>query len=134
MVRINKNSLPETKVKQLHRHMSKIIAEMPSEKIDSFMQTLLGPEELLMIAKRLAVIVMLNEGYSHYRIAETLKLSQSTIQNIQKRQGKNSGKGVAETLTNHKDNYIAILKIIDSLLHAGGIMPHRTGLDRYRGL
>jgi uncharacterized protein YerC len=134
MVRINKNSLPETKVKQLHKHMSKIIAELPPEKIDSFLLTLLGPEELLMVSKRLAVIVMLKEGYSHYRIAETLKLSQSTIKNIQKRQDMNSGKNAAQTFIGRKESYIAILNIIDSLLHAGGIMPRRTGLDRYRGL
>lgn len=134
MVRINKNALPDAQIKHLHKQLDRMISGIAPEKMGGFLQGLLGPEERLMLAKRLAVIVMLKEGYSDYRIAETLKLSPSTIHNIKVRQNKNSFAEVTKTITDHKETYIAILEIVDSLLHVGGILPHRNGLDRYKKL
>ncbi len=37
-------------------------------------------------------------------------------------------------LQKNKRDYLAILDTIDSILHLGGILPHRVGLDRYKNL
>ena len=134
MVRINKNLLEDKVVKSLYKQLDKVLGELPPDKISVFLNGLIGPEERLMLAKRLAVIVMLKEGYSSYRIAETLKLSQSTIKNIQARRSGGAYVEVTKTLKNHLEAYRAILDIVDSLLHVGNIMPHRVGLDRYKGI
>ncbi len=134
MVRINKNLLPAKNIKSLNKQLDTVLGELAPDKISVFLNGLIGPEERLMLAKRLAVIVMLKEGYSSYRIAETLKLSQSTIKNIQARRSGDAYVEVTKTLKNHLEVYIAILEVVDSLLHAGGIIPHRVGLDRYKGI
>jgi uncharacterized protein YciW len=134
MVRINKNELPRAKVKQLLKQLDHMISLSTPEKVSDLLQSLLGPEERLMLAKRLAVLVMIKEGYSHYRIAHALKLSPSTVQNIKDRQNANTLNKTTETLAQHAEIYNDLVEIIDSLLHVGGIMPHRTGLDRYRHL
>jgi len=47
-----------------------------------FLGELLTPTEQIMLAKRLALIAMLTEGYSYYRIEQTLKMSTSTIKRV----------------------------------------------------
>jgi uncharacterized protein YerC len=132
MVRMNKNTLPDAKVRQLDKQLTRILGEMEQARISGFLEELLGPEERLMLAKRLAVLVMLKEGYSNFRIADTLKLSPTTITNIKTRQGQGSSIEGNRIRTNHTEAYIAILEIVDSLLTVGGIMPRRNGLDRYK--
>ncbi len=48
-----------------------------------FLNDVLTPTERLMIAKRLAVIVMLCRGYSGYKIYTALKVSPSTVSRLQ---------------------------------------------------
>jgi len=44
----------------------------------AFFKELLTPTEQIMLAKRLAVILMLQQGFSFYRVERTLKISPST--------------------------------------------------------
>src|SRR3989338_8970598 len=46
------------------------------------LKSLLTKTEQVMLAKRLAVIVLLDRGYSLYRIAKSLKVSPSTVARI----------------------------------------------------
>ena len=47
--------------------------------------SLLTPTERIMLAKRLAVITMLERDHSYYRIGQTLNVSISTIRRLHKR-------------------------------------------------
>ena len=50
-----------------------------AEKTQQFLSNILTPTERLMLAKRLAVIVMLCRDYSGYKIRMALKISPSTV-------------------------------------------------------
>lgn len=69
----------------LLRHLSK------KEEVDTFLHDFLSKTERLMLAKRLAISLMLQKGYSYTEIRATLKVSPSTIYKIQ--QNLENGKG-----------------------------------------
>lgn len=134
MVRLNKTSLQENKVKILHNQLNKVLGDMSQKDINTFLNSLLGTEERLMLAKRLAVVVMIEEGYSDYRIADILKLSATTVKKIKEKNGKSTYRDLAKSIKSNTAVYDTILKVVESLLTVGGIMPMRSGLDRYKYL
>lgn len=134
MVRVNKNKLPKNDQDNLFRQLNVILGKLSTSNADIFVQELLGPEERLTIAKRLAVIVMLQEGYSLYRISDTLKISSSTADRIFDNLEDGHYEGLTSLLRQNKTDYASILNVIESIFTVGGIMPSRAGLDRYRGI
>ncbi|MFC1647008.1 Trp family transcriptional regulator [Patescibacteria group bacterium] len=50
--------------------------------IREFLESLLSQTEQVMIAKRLAIAVLLSRGYTYQRIDETLKVSKSTVATV----------------------------------------------------
>lgn len=133
MVRVNRNKLPKAELNKLFGQLNSFFGKLTTSNADIFLKELLGPEERLTFAKRLAAIVMLREGYSMYRVSETLKVSSSTVDRINEKIANGSYDGLLKTLSKNKTNYFAILDVIESILTVGGIMPKRVGLDRYRG-
>lgn len=59
--------------------LTKIVKE---EDIDTFLMSLLTPTERLMIAKRLAITILLKEGISDTQIAETLHVTRVTVSRL----------------------------------------------------
>ena len=90
-------------------------------------ETLLTPTERIMIAKRLAIIVMLENDHTYYRISKTLKVSTSTL----KRLHKNLAAGWYRPIQNmiRKRNSLSFLELLEVLLAAG--MPSIAG-PRYQ--
>lgn len=76
-----------------------------------------------MLAKRLAVAVMVQEGYSLYRISNTLKVSPATAEKIKESIERNEYQHILSVLKKDKANYAIILEVIESILTVGGIMP-----------
>lgn len=52
------------------------------EEVAKFLDEFLTKTEKVMFAKRLAIVLMLEKGYSYYDIRDTLKVSTSTVQRI----------------------------------------------------
>ena len=98
----------------------------------SILQEVLGEEEQVMLAKRLAVIVLLLEQKSLYSIAHSLKLSPATAQRIKENFDTGQYHTIVKQLQTSKRNYYMILEMLDSILHVGGILPHYNGPDRSR--
>lgn len=134
MVRLNKTHLQQKQINQLFQQLAKVIAPKHADHAANTLSELLGQEERIMLAKRLAVIVLLSEGFSAYRIADELKLSQSTIAATAEKLNSGAYRTIEQNLRKDTKNYFAILEVIDSVLHLGGILPHYNGMDRYRGL
>lgn len=60
-----------------------LIANFNSEKeVYKFLDDFLSKTEKLMLAKRLAIALMIEKGYSYFEIRDTLKVSTSTILRI----------------------------------------------------
>lgn len=76
-----------------------------------------------MLAKRLAIVVMLLEGYSMYSISQTLKVSPTTVQKVQSAAANGAFADVLPLLKKDITNYKAIIDTIESILTVGGIMP-----------
>ncbi len=134
MVRLNRTKLTEKQLDALFTQLSTTIGKLSKNDAEYFLSELLGTEERIMLAKRLAIIVLLREGKTLYSIAHILKVSATTAEKI--KTGLDSGKyaHLVSALHKHKRDYLAILDTLDSILHLGGVLPHRIGLDRYRNI
>ncbi len=134
MVRINKNLLKEKELQLLLKRFDSSFAKLSSQGVSILLNELLGNEERLTMAKRLTAVVLLHEGYSMYKTAQLLKLSHSTTAIIAERLENGVYNGTLRVLKRKRIDYTKLLDTIDSILHLGGFLPHRVGLDRYRHL
>ncbi len=124
MVRLNKNLLTDTQLDNLFSQFSKLLNHKDQSKVDDMLREILGPEERIMIAKRLAILILLVEGHTYYSVAKNLKISPATAQRIKFGIEKGRYQNVLRSLGKSKRDYFAILDAIDSILHLGGLLPH----------
>ncbi len=132
MVNVNRHPLSSNELTLLFQEFDQIISKFDRESTTQFLDELLGKEERLILAKRLAAIVLLHEGCSEYKTAQVLKLSPTTTGIIASKLQSGTYNHVIKLLTQKKKTYSQLLDAIDSVLHLGGLLPHRQGLDRYR--
>jgi uncharacterized protein YerC len=134
MVYVNRNQLAENELAKLLKQFDSLLAKQDRKNTELFLNELLGKEERLMLVKRFAAITLLFNGFSEYKTARTLKLSPTTTGKIAKGITDGSYISITRLLQKNKRDYLAILNTIDSILHLGGLLPHRVGLERYRNL
>lgn len=134
MVHLNRNTLSEQQLNNLYLQFSSTVAPHNHQHAERILTELLGQEERVMIAKRLAVAVLLVEGTSKYKISRVLKLSESTIEKIAQKLKQGRFDYTLNKVSKTKKDYFAFLSTLDSILHLGGILPHYNGLDRYKHL
>lgn len=134
MVRVNRHSLPKKELSRLFVQLDTTLGKLNKNDTSAFLSEILGAEERLTIAKRLATVVLLIEGYSQYKTAMLLKLSPTTTERIATKIEDGVFDETIRILGKNKNDYFAILNALDSILHLGGILPHYNGLDRYRSL
>lgn len=82
MTNISKKKLPSKEFDKLYTQLNSIIASLDKKSSSAFFSELLGPEEKIMLVKRLAAVVMFIEGNSSYRVWQLLQLSPSTAEKI----------------------------------------------------
>lgn len=132
MVRLNRNKLSKKQLNDLFKQFAFTVSPKGSEHAERILTELLGAEERIMLAKRLAAIVLLIEGTSMYRVGQLLKLSPSTVEHMAEKLEKGECKHFLDHVSRTKKDYFAFLDTLDSILHLGGLLPHYNGLDRYR--
>lgn len=80
MPKVSKNRVPDRVYQKLFALLPAMIYTCGStSQADSFTNALFSSSEKTMIAKRLAIILMLSKGQSYDHISVTLKVSQGTI-------------------------------------------------------
>ena len=79
---------------------------------DRFFWEFLTPTEKVMFSKRLAIILLLNRGVSHYAIWNALNVSPSTVERIAKRLDRG---GYIEILKLLKEDGGKLLKVLEAL-------------------
>ncbi len=134
MVRLNKNKLSPQQLEGLFQQFNKTLGRLSDQKTGDFISELLGKEERIMLAKRLAIIILLLENKSLYQIGNILKISPTTAEKIKYKLDAGEFQHIVTFLGKDKKEYFSILETLDSILHLGGILPHYNGLDRYKGL
>lgn len=80
MPRVSKYTLPLREVEQLSQHFSSLIASLHKEtQIEKFLDEFLTREEKNMLAKRLALFIMLKQNEPASAIKATLHFSRETV-------------------------------------------------------
>lgn len=80
MPHVSKNKLKKKTFLRIGTQLQEKIAKANSKSdINWFTEALLTPTEKIMMAKRLAIILMLEKGYPFWAIELTLKVTQQTI-------------------------------------------------------
>jgi uncharacterized protein YerC len=134
MTNISKTPLSDKQQAQLFTQLSVCLSKLPRKTMDTFLSDLLGYEERIMLAKRLAAVTMLIQGQTLYKIATTLHISPATARSLALRLEAGEFSSITQVLKKDKHAFVQLLETLDNILHVGGLMPHYNGLDRYRGL
>ena len=134
MVHLNRNALTQQQLHNLYLQFSSTVSPHNPQHAEHILTEILGHEEQVMVAKRLAVVVLLVEGTSKYKISRLLKLSESTIEKIAQRLKQGQFDYTLKKVSKTKKDYFAFLSTLDSILHLGGVLPHYNGIDRYKHL
>lgn len=123
MARVTKNEISDKQLLVLFSKLNDSLGSFGKQQVDIFLHDLLGSEERIMLAKRFAAVVMLNEGHTLYNVAATLHVSTSTAKRIAKRLEHDEYAQLVSLLKTNKKAYLAILETIDSVLTLGGALP-----------
>ena len=83
MTQVSRRTLSKNVEKKMYSIFFNTLARLsnPSD-IQNFILDLLGPAEQTMLAKRLAIAVLLAKGYQYETIKDILKVSQETIARV----------------------------------------------------
>jgi Trp operon repressor len=80
---VSKNKLSKNIEENLTKTLELALARISKEEeIKGFLLSLLSPTERLMLAKRLAIIILLREDLPDYKIAQTLNVTRETVSRI----------------------------------------------------
>ena len=131
MTHISKQQLEPEELKKLFEQLSSIISILDKSTSQLFLKELFGPEETIMIAKRLAAIVMFIEGNSSYRVWQLLHMSPSTAERLKLQYEHGRYKNIEKILHSNKIDYEKFWKILETILQAG--MPPR-GRGRWKSV
>ncbi|OGE82100.1 MAG: hypothetical protein A3B10_00665 [Candidatus Doudnabacteria bacterium RIFCSPLOWO2_01_FULL_44_21] len=108
MTKISTKPVPENRMGQMIDQLWRAVASLETkDEVHDFLHDILTHTELQMLAKRLQVVVMLDEGFKYEEIKKALSISEATISKIQNwRQAFGKGYSVViERLKNKKKNY-----------------------------
>jgi uncharacterized protein YerC len=84
MPRVSKYVLDKKVVNQLYDSLDLVISKLDKKEVTgAFLQSFLTPTERIMLAKRLAVIILLKEKVPQSQIATTLNMSRITVSRME---------------------------------------------------
>ena len=78
MTNVSKQKLKKEFQDQLFNQFSELLSSGNKKQTHNFLLALLTDSEKIMFVKRVAAVLMLSKKHSPYRIAETLKISETT--------------------------------------------------------
>ncbi len=131
MTHVSKHKLKPSHLKKLYKQFSKTLGQVNQLETGMFLDELLGEEEKIMLAKRFAVIVMLMEKNSIYRIAQLLHMSPSTIERLKLKYITGEYEFIEKLFKHNKKEYKEFWETLEIILRAG--MPP-MGRGRWRSV
>lgn len=118
MTHVSKVHLERKTLERIRKNLLNILFSKQGGK--RILDVLLTPTERIMLAKRLALIVMIERGYSYYEIWKTLKVSTSTIKRMHARLEAGLFVPIQQALIS-KRNQISFLDLLE-LIASGGML------------
>ncbi len=128
MTNISKKGLSQEEFQSLFDRMDTFVAKLSVKNSTDFFEELLGNEERVMLAKRLAAIVMCIEGCSIYRISQSLKISPSTAERIHDAYTNGAYLKIERLFARNQDDFEDFCRTLEVILRAG--LPPRAGRNR----
>jgi uncharacterized protein YerC len=123
MPHISKRFLEKNKYVEIHKQLYKAVFSLVrSGKTKLIFDELLTKTEKIMLAKRLTIIIMIDQKESIYAIENTLKVSPSTVARMQVQYDEGEYKGLLEEIKQQNSFFVQIQKII----------PPRVGKNRFK--
>lgn len=114
MPRVSPRPLKKEIEKEITANLDWTLSQLKSEAIaKDFLEDFLTNEERLMLAKRLAVVYLLKEGFSYGKISEALKITPVTIGKI--RLISKSGKTRTTEIFNRKGKQFSLKETLRDL-------------------
>lgn len=130
MTHVSKKKLDQKTFDKIFRKLTIVLERAQAKKkFTPVLEELLTKTEKIMIAKRLAIILMLLGETPQHRIAEALIVSPTTVSKISHQIEKGEYISIQTIAIREK---VDLEKIIWLLLTAGGIMPPRAGRKYWR--
>ena len=83
MPHLSKRQLDDKTKHQILETLDLVLGKLKKDEMRMFLFSLLSRTEKLMVAKRLAVIILLQQGVEDSAIAETLKITRSTVNKLE---------------------------------------------------
>ncbi|MFN3693339.1 MAG: Trp family transcriptional regulator [Candidatus Paceibacteria bacterium] len=124
MTNISKFPLSKEQENELFDQLGILFSNRSADATQGLFRDLLGPEEKIMLAKRLAIIILLHKKQSLYFIAQTLHVSPATVARQQDLLEENHYGNIIACIAKPTPSIIGFLQAIDDILHLGGILPH----------
>lgn len=131
MTNVSKQKMPKRDLDKIYAQLHNIVGKLNKHSSSLFFNDLLGPEEQIMLTKRLAAVVMFIEGNSSYRVWQLLKLSPSTAEHIRHDYANGRYDNIEKIITKNKADYEQFWKTLEVVLRAG--MPP-MGRGRWKSL
>lgn len=134
MPKVSKFKLEKAVFDEISNALRDIFAETKNkEDIKSLLDDMLTPTEKIMLAKRLAVVIMLDKMYPFRVISKTLKVSESTIGTMKERldRGGSGFEIIFEHLDRKKPN--ELYRKINQIIRLFAIPPY-AGKGRWKFL
>jgi Trp operon repressor len=128
MPHVSKRKLKEDQFKKIYEKLGTVFDSAgKNNKSKLILQEFLTPTEKIMLAKRLAIIFMLNEKVSIYHIAETLFVSPSTVERMSLKYQCGEYVNLADITKKNRADIWDILKTLILI----GLTP-RVGKNRWK--
>ncbi len=129
MTNISRHKLSQEHEQMLFNQMNNLVAKLNKSSARLFFDDLLGPEEKIMLIKRLAAVFMYIEQNSSYRVWKELKLSPSTAEKIKSDFDNGRYDNIICFASKNKSDYQNFWKTMEVVLRAG--LPEQ-GKNRWK--
>ncbi|MFA6095051.1 MAG: Trp family transcriptional regulator [Candidatus Paceibacterota bacterium] len=129
MTHISKTKVSEKISSNLEKNFVLLVTKAAGARsIKTFLEELFTPTEKIMLSKRLAIIVMLVQGFSFLQIQKTLKVSSATVSNFQ-HACELGGFAYVQSMLGKKKERGQFLKALEEALSFR--LPPKTGRGRW---
>ena len=132
MARISKQKISGKVSNEIWSQLTETLGRLSANQSGLFINQLLGKEEQIMLAKRLAVIVLIHEQHSDYAISRSLKVSSTTVAKLRIKYKKKQFDAVIKGIKKNKADYVDFVNTLVDVIHIG--LPRYAGPGRWKFL
>jgi len=131
MTNISKQNVSDELQLEISRQLTSLLTAKNFHTTDRILNSLLTKAELTMLAKRIAIILLIDSGHGSYQIAKLLKVSQTTVSHFLEKYEKGDFNDLTKHCRQKRNQHPNIALVLEKILNGG--LPSR-GKERWRSL